>query len=439
MSNRLLLIVVLLSSLGLTACKISTEPTTPEPLVASVETPNEAAPSDMDDPAVWVAAERQRSMVIAAAKEGGWRVYDLEGKALQQFVPGVDSKGKPLNRFNNVDVQYNFNLNGRRVDLAVFSDRRQDRLAIYKIDRDDPRGPLVNVTSPEISRLFPTRPNPDDRSKTVANAEDGKNTAYGLALWRDRSNDRLYALVNQNNEAIIDQWELVARPDNTVSARPVKKWQFAYQYKGQDLTQKSETDPQKDFSPQFEGMVVDQQTGILYAGQEDVGIWRVNLKTGVAEGKPFYETRTFDPHSRIARDVEGLTIWYGRDGRGYLLASSQGKAHGKVPNPTPGLDNTFAVFMREGDNAPIGSFSIGANRGLGIDAVQESDGADISTVALPGFPFGVLITQDGYNDDLNHLDGTVKATNLKFTPWQRVANSFSKALSTDSNYDPRNP
>jgi len=55
-------------------------------------------------------------------------------------------------------------------------------------------------------------------------------------------------------------------------------------------------------------MMVDQQAGVLYAGQEDVGIWRVDLKTRVAETTPFVETTAFDPASPLARDVEGLTI-----------------------------------------------------------------------------------------------------------------------------------
>jgi myo-inositol-hexaphosphate 3-phosphohydrolase len=64
------------------------------------------------------------------------------------------------------------------------------------------------------------------------------------------------------------------------------------------------------------------------------------------------------------------------------MASSQG-------------DNSFAVFDRQGTNAFIGSFAV-AEAG-GIDSVQESDGADVTPVALPGFAQGLFITQDGDN------------------------------------------
>jgi hypothetical protein len=51
---------------------------------------------------------------------------------------------------------------------------------------------------------------------------------------------------------------------------------------------------------------------------------------------------------------------------------------------------------RDGGNRYLGSFSIHANPDAGIDAVQECDGAAVTNVALPGYPYGFLITQDGY-------------------------------------------
>lgn len=410
---------------------------------ATLETPNETGAADMDDPAVWLhPRNKARSLVIAAAKRGGLRVYDLQARELQRIDAVLDSAGKPLNRFNNVDVQYEFNLNGRRVDLAVTSDRQQDRLRVYRIDPDDAAAPLKDITSPAMARVFATRPDPADRARQIDNPDDGRHTAYGLALWRDVRHDKLYALVNQNNEAVIAMLELQGRPDGTVDTVPVQRWQFPYVFQGQDLTQEDDEDPSRDFSPQFEGMVADQQTGTLYAGQEDVGIWRIDLQRRVAEAAPFVRTTAFDPQSRLARDVEGLTLYYGAAGDGYLLASSQGQAHGEPPTlPAPGLDDTFAVFSRLPGNRYLGSFSIAANRAQGIDAVQECDGADVVNVSLPGFGGGLLITQDGYNDDLNNLDGKVAATNLKFTPWHVVAENFPGGrLKVDPNgYNPRRP
>ncbi len=410
---------------------------------ATFETPNETGAADMDDPGVWVHPRKKaRSLVIAAAKRGGLRVYNLQAQEVQRIEALLNAAGEPLNRFNNVDVQYDFNLNGRRVDLAVTTDRLQDKLRIFRIDPDDAAAPLKDITSPTIDRVFATRPDPTDRSRQVENPDDGENTAYGLTLWRDTRHDKLFALVNQNDEAVIAMLELQARPDGTVAAVQVQRWQFPYVFQGQDLTQENEDDPSQDFSPQFEGMVVDQQTGTLYAGQEDVGIWRIDLATRRSEAAPFVRTTAFDPQSKLARDVEGLTIYYAGHGAGYLLASSQGQAHGEPPTlPSPGLDDSFAVFSRASGNRYLGSFSISAHGGRGIDAVQECDGADVVNVSLPGFGGGLLITQDGYNDDLNGLDGEVNATNLKFTSWRLVAENFPGGpLKVDpEGYDPRRP
>jgi 3-phytase len=410
--------------------------------MAAAETPNESDPADVDDPAVWVhPGDASKTLIVTTAKRGGMRVYDLSGRELQRLVPPADEAGEPSRRYNNVDIQYGFNLNGTRVDLAVASDRVQDKLSFWKIDPADPKGPLVDLTDPALTRLFPTRPDHDDLTKTVDNPDDGENTAYGLTLWRDKASDKLHVLVNQNDEAVVAQYEVVANADGTVGATFVRSWLFPYSYKDQSLTETSDDDPRKDYSPQFEGMVVDQQTGTLYAGQEDVGIWRVDLKTGEAEDEPFYETSSFDPASKIARDVEGLAIYYAANGKGYLLASSQGNAHGEPPvDPAPGLDDTFVVFSRDNGNGYLGSFSIHANPAAGIDAVQECDGADVTSVSLPGYPYGLLITQDGYNDDLDGLDGTTAATNFKLTPWERIAGNFPGGeLLKDTGYDPRNP
>lgn len=433
------------ATLGLALMILGTSVTAAPPGLAmpTVQVAAEGGEADMDDPAIWIhpaKSKRARSLVVATAKRGGMRVYDLHGRTVQSLPASPDAKGKPGQRFNNVDIQYGFPAGGKRLDIAVATDRIADRLRVWRID-GSARAPLVDITAADMPRLFETRPDPANRATgSVPNPDDGKHTAYGLGLYRDRAADRTYALVTQNSEAVVALWELLGTTDGKVSARFVKAWRFPYVYKGQDLTQQDKADAARDFNPQFEGIAVDQQTGIAYAGQEDVGIWRIHLKDGDgrAEEKPFVETRAFDPMSPIARDVEGLTIYYGRDRAGYLVASSQGNAHGKGPvQPMPDHDDTFVVFDREAGNRYLGSFRIGPNATRRIDGVQECDGADVTPVSLPGFKGGLLITQDGYAGD--RFGGEVKSTNFKFTPWASVAAGFPGKLSTNSNYNPRNP
>jgi 3-phytase len=409
----------------------------------SVEVANEPGPeNDMDDPAIWIPPDprqAQKALVIATAKRGGMRVYDLRGKLVQRIPAERDASGKASQRFNTVDVQYEFPLAGKLVDIAVASDRFRDRLRIWRIDGAS-AAPLVDVTDPEMPKLFQTYPDPKDRSRSsLPNPDDGKRTAYGLGMYRERESGRYFVLVTQAGEAVVAKWELFPTGSGHVTARFVKEWRFPYVYKGQDLTGTNKANAALSFSPQFEGLAIDQQTGIAYAGQEDVGIWRIHLKgdRNEAEAAPFVETRAFDPASPIARDVEGLSIYYGRDGKGYLIASSQGAAHGKSRNPIPEIDDSFVIFTRQEGNRYLGSFRIGANKAAGIDAVQECDGADVTSVSLPGFPGGLLVTQDGYNDE--NFSGEPSATNMKFTPWASVVKGFPARLEMGTNFNPRRP
>jgi myo-inositol-hexaphosphate 3-phosphohydrolase len=208
----------------------------------------------------------------------------------------------------------------------------------------------------------------------------------------------------------------------------------------QDLYQENDDDPLKDWSPQFEGSVIDRTTGMLYAGEEDVGIWQVPVTGG--EPRLVYETRgasssTFNnPQSVISRDLEGLTIYYGGDGTKYLLVSSQGGAHGDAPAPDAPYDDSFAVFDLNDDIKLLGAFRVAAKGDM--DAVQESDGADVISLSLPGFENGLFITQDGYAKDLDALDGEVASTNFKYVDWSAIANAFTPPLKiAATGYDPR--
>jgi 3-phytase len=369
---------------------------------AVIETPTIPSTGDADDPAIWLnPTDASKSLVITSAKNEGLRVYDLSGQQLQSLLPGkVDGQ---KSRLNNVDVQYNFLMgDGSRADLAVYTDRGQDILRIYKINPTDT--PLTEVTSSAYTRLFPNQPVADQA------------TGYGLALWRDAANDKLYSLVAQRHGTGIAQYELVANANGSVGTQLVRSWSLPTTYQGVNLDNDA-----ADISPQSEGMVVDQQTGMLYIGQEDVGIWGINLHTGVLGSAPLIETKTFNPASPIAADVEGLTIRYGENGEGVIIASSQG-------------DNTFAAFDRK-TFAHLGNFSIGASGS--IDAVQESDGADVTSFGLPGFEDGVFVTQDGYDGDVFDAD----ATNFKYVKWADIVrdNPFlAPYAKLPANFDPRN-
>ena len=92
--------------------------------------------------------------------------------------------------------------------------------------------------------------------------------------------------------------------------------------------------------------------------------------------------------------------------------------------------------LRTGAPRLLGSFRVRKNGP--IDAVQESDGADVLSTGLPGFEQGLFVTQDGYNDDI--LSGDPEATNFKYVPWERIARSFDPPLRISPGaWNPRRP
>jgi 3-phytase len=150
---------------------------------------------------------------------------------------------------------------------------------------------------------------------------------------------------------------------------------------------------------QTEGMVADDEIGILYVGEEKAGIWKFDAEPdGSTEGK--FISNSSEDNPNIKYDVEGLTIYATDSINGFLVASSQGNF-------------SYAVFERLGENKYIGSFRITDGS---IDGVEETDGLDITTVALPGFPNGMLVVQDGYNYDGRKK----KSQNFKYISWEEI-------------------
>jgi 3-phytase len=176
-------------------------PTDPAVVATDNETPvlyddDEGGNASGDDPAIWVHPnDSTRSIVIATAKEGGLRVYDLADEEIQSIpatpaprADGVDG------RYNNVDIAYGLALSGRTVDVAVVSDRFNDQLRFWVIDPAgaDAGTPLTEVTAPEQAFLF----NPDRE------AVSDEHTAYGLAVYQPRPGTA-YAVVTQEGRTAI--------------------------------------------------------------------------------------------------------------------------------------------------------------------------------------------------------------------------------------------
>lgn len=315
---------------------------------APVETGGDAA----DDPAIWIdPADPARSVVIGTQKKSGLYVYDLDGKVIQ-FLPD--------GRMNNVDLRSGFRLGGRDVTLVTASNRTTKGISIYALDSATRK--LTDVA--------------DGLQDT------GFDDPYGLCMYRSTRSGKTFVFVNQS-DGKMRQWELVASPAGKVRAKLMRDLPFA---------------------TQVEGCVADDATGILYVGEEDVGIWREGAEP--RGGPPRTVLATVADNPALEDDVEGMSLYAKPDGTGYLVVSSQG-------------NDSYAIFRREGDNAYVGSFRIGADMAAGIDGVSETDGLDVTSMAAgPAFPEGLMVAQDGRNVS------PPENQNFKLVSWTRIAEAL---------------
>lgn len=382
-------------------------PTVETPVTVDAEATTTLA-GDSDDPAIWVnPTDPADSIVIGTLKDGGLVTFNLEGEVEQIIAP--EEFGQQ--RFNNVDIIYDFPLASMlvgaetRVDLAIASDRENDTLAIFRISEN---GQLEKFPTPQL----------DDPDFSIFGVDDGEATAYGLAAYTSPVSGKNYVFVTQASGNKIAQIELNSRlgpaDELFIEAEIVRTIELPT----------PTGDPEDS---QSEGIVVDQELGLVYVAMEtEVGILKFSAEPDAGD-----ELNIIQPIGAeyLEPDIEGLTIYYGEDGSGYLIASSQG-------------DSSYAVFSRD-TNEYLGSFIVGESGS--IDQVNETDGLDVVNLPLgDAFPNGLLVVQDGANSPQNVVQDEEElennSTNFKFVPWESVVNTLPDFLEVNtSSYNPRNP
>ncbi|MGW4114599.1 phytase [Actinosynnema sp. NPDC004786] len=373
-----------------------------------------AAPAnaDADDPAIWVHPRSARqSVVLGTLKEGGLAAFDLAGRTLGTYpAPAAPTPDAKPGRFNNVDVLSRVPVGGRTRDLAFVSDRGRDRIRVFELDgRGAAAGAAVvrDVTDPGARPVF----------SSSEEEVDDQHTAYGLAAGFVGRTP--VVVTNRRNETRVALLRVTAGPSGSVGTSVVATLDLPSSFRLPDGTSWTPCGEPGE-GPQLEGMVVDSEHGVLYAAQEDVGIWRVPLRaTGfgtpvlVDEVRSFGVPQTYDPETEecavsgadpgfggrhLVADAEGLTI-----GDGYLIASSQG-------------DSRFVAYERTGRNRYAGEFVVGAGRR--VDSVEHSDGAQVVTADLgPAYPRGLLVVHDG---ERTPAEGDLPTTGFVYVSWADV-------------------
>lgn len=290
----------------------------------------------VDDPAIWVDnKDDSKSLIIGTNKKGGGlEVYTLDGSRIQSLKDGD---------FNNVDLRYGFDYNGTKMDIVVASNRTDDTLAIYGINAKN-------------HKLF----------AISLNALHTLDKSYGQCMYKDGEN--FYVITNNKLGEIIMQH--IEANGTVISAKIVGKAKVA---------------------SQPEGCVVDDETNILYVGEEDFGIWKFDLGNGLKNNGAVFDS--IKENKNLQDDIEGLTLY-----KQYLIASSQG-------------NNSYAVYEKK-NGKYIGSFVI--SDGI-IDGTNDTDGIDATSVKVGNFNGGIFVAQDG---------STEKTQNFKVVDFDDIIKSL---------------
>ena len=317
-----------------------------------------------DDPAIWIHPnDPAMSIIIGTQKQRGINVYDMSGALLQSRADG---------RINNVDIRYGFMLGGEAVDVVTASNRTHQSIGIWKVD------PATRTLVDIADGLIPTE----------------MGDPYGQCMYKSAKTGNYYVYIN-DTDGLVKQWQLLDAGNGKIRANLVREFSVG---------------------SQTEGCVADDETGILYVGEENVALWKYSAEANGGDARTVVDTIAT---GNLTADVEGVSIYYGPNGTGYLIASNQG------------ADN-YAVYERQGDNKFLGHFHIVADDATGIDGASETDGLDVTSASLgPAFPHGALIVQDGRN--ISPAD----RQNFKIVPWERIAAALELTIS--AGYDPRAP
>lgn len=296
-------------------------------------------PNDPDDPAIWVhPADASKSLILGTDKvetNGGLYVFGLDGSVKQSFGS--------LDRPNNVDVEYGFDLGGRRIDIAVVTERKQHRLRVYGID---PAG-LVSDLAPAGLPV-------------LAGQTGDASEPMGIALYKRPRDGAVFAIVSPKTGAATNylwQYRLEA-VKGTISGRLVRRF-GAFSQKGSLLE-----------AGEIEAVTVDDALGFVYYSDEKFGIRKWHADPDHVDAAKEIAVLGRDGYRG---DREGLAIYAsGPDGAGLLISSDQ------VENGT-----RLMIYPRSGSAQPL------------LTAIptkaDSTDGLEVTSRALPGFPNGMLV------------------------------------------------
>ncbi|WDF67316.1 phytase [Sphingobacterium oryzagri] len=285
---------------------------------------------DTDDPAIWIhPTDSSSSLVIGTDKNeaGALFVFDLEGKVVKKSIP--------LNRPNNVDIVQGFLINGKRMDIAVTTERGTNMIRVFSL--------------PDLEVI-------DGGGIPVFEGEK-ERSPMGISLYTRPADKAVFAIVGRKNgpaDRYLWQYQLQGNADGTISAKKVRSF-------GKFSGKK-----------EIEAITVDNELGYVYYSDEQTGIRKYYADPAQHSDA---ELSLFAQHGFVS-DHEGLAIYKTAPDAGYIVASNQ-------------QNNSIMLYPRQGNPDAPHQHELIAE--IPISAV-ECDGLEITTINLgQRFPKGMLV------------------------------------------------
>jgi len=300
-------------------------------------------PNDPDDPAIWVnVADPANSLIFATDKMpgvGGLYVFGLDGKLKRTIAP--------LDRPNNVDVEYGFTVGGAKVDIALVTERLKHRLRIYGIAPDG-----------EVRDLAP------NGLAVLAGQPAPASEPMGIALYKRPRDGAVFAIVTPKTGGKTNYlWQYrVADTNGAITATLVRRFG--------DFSQ---IGPVPGEIGEIEAVVVDDALGYVYYSDERFGIRKWHADPNHPDATKELAVLGRDGYHG---DREGLAIYPTPNGGGYLVASDQ------IP-----VGTRLMIYSRNGSAGKPHDQPLLTAIPTGADS---TDGLDVTSTPLPGFPSGLL-------------------------------------------------
>lgn len=281
---------------------------------------------DQDDMCVWVhPKDPALSTIITADKTAGQLfVYDLTGKQLHSV-----KASKP----GNIDIRSGFPLGDQKVSLVVCNQREGElKLLAYRVD-------------PETRKLI-----------RVDNGKILTKENYGGTMYHSHNSGKFY-FFSTTKDSGLKQYELFDNGSGKVAGKKVRQWNVG----------------------KSEGAVADDQAGVVYVGEEEGGVWKIDAEPDSADkGEHIIK---IGEHG-LKGDVEGMALYTSPTSKSYLIISDQGRSQ-------------FLVFDRAAQHKYVGTFS--------VKGAKETDGIEALPIRLsPVFPAGLFAchTDQGSRDTI---------------------------------------